>query len=97
MLNLNLCDLSGVSVSPLTVQCTDSNYRFIADICSGCKLSPKSFSQSFFPKGVAQSGNRVGGGAKQNNRVQLAAMCFSFKAGGNLSSEKEVQRMSDSK
>lgn len=83
-------------MSPLTVQCTDSNYRFIADICSGCKLSPKSFSQSFFPKGVAQSGDGGGGGAKQN-RVQLAAMCFSFKAGGNLSSEKEVQRMSDSK
>lgn len=77
MLNLNLCDLSGVSTSLLTVRlCTDSNYRFIADICSGCKLSPKSFSQSFFPKGVAQSGNGGGGGAKQNNRVQLAAVCL---------------------
>lgn len=62
-------------MSPLTVQCTDSNYRFIADICSGCKLSPKSFSQSFFPKGVAQSGDGV---EEEQNKTEYSLQLCAF-------------------
>lgn len=99
MLNLNFRDLSGVSVSLLTVRlCTDSNYRVIADICSGSELSPKSFSQSFIPRGVAQSGNGGGGGTKRNKKPEYSLQLFIFplSLNGNLSSGKEVQRMSDS-